>query len=135
MRKITDPNIAAKFDSYPKDVKKSLLRLRQMIFDVASETNEVGEIKETLKWGQPSYITFAPKSGTTIRIDRVKNGTADYALYVHCQTSLIDSFRMNFGDTFSYEGNRAILFFINQDVPTEALRECIKMALTYHLKK
>ena len=27
----------------------------------------VGEITETLRWGQPSYITSKPKSGTTIR--------------------------------------------------------------------
>ena len=127
--------IASILDSYPKPVKARLLQLRKLIFDTAAKTPGVGEIEETLKWNQPSYTTPISKSGSTISIDRVKNGTADYAMYFHCQTSLVDSFRLMFGDTFNYEGNRAILFDNEDEIPVEALRQCIAMALTYHLKK
>lgn len=127
--------VAAIFENYPEPVRTKILFLRQLVFETAASTTGVGEVEETLKWNQPSYTTPITKSGSTIRIDRVKNGSADYAMYFHCQTSLVDSFRLMFGDTFKYEGNRAILFNNSDQIPVEALRECIAMALTYHLKK
>jgi len=112
-----------------------LLEVRRLILGTAANTAGVGAVEETLKWGQPSYLTLLSKSGSTIRIDRVKNGAADYAMYFHCQTTLVDSFRLMFRDTFKYEGNRAIVFNEDDAVPVDALRQCIAMALTYHLKK
>lgn len=127
--------VATVFDAYPEITRKRLIQLRRLILDTAAKTEGVGELEETLKWGQPSYLTPVSKSGSTIRIDRVKNGTADYAMYFHCQTSLVDSFRLTFGDMFKYEGNRAILFDDSDEIPVEALRHCISMALTYRLEK
>lgn len=40
-----------------------------------------------------------------------------------------------YGDTFKYENNRAILFDLNEKVPTKELKECIKLALKYHSVK
>jgi hypothetical protein len=110
-------------------------KLRQLIFETAERTNGAGELEETLKWNQPSYLTPVTKSGTTIRIDSVKNISADYAMYFNCRTTLVDSFRLMFRGTFRYEGNRAILFRNDDEVPVEAVCECIAMALTYHLKR
>jgi hypothetical protein len=62
--------VEAVFAQYPDQVRERLLALRDLIFDTASHTKGVGEIEETLKWGQPSYLTIKPKSGTTIRIDQ-----------------------------------------------------------------
>lgn len=135
MIEFQNAKVEAVFKAYPQKVKKKLVALRKLMFSTAKATNGVGEIEETLKWGQPSYLTPATKSGSTIRIDRVKNTSADYAIYFHCQTSLVDSFRLTFGNKFRYEGNRAILFNIEEEIPKEALSECITMALTYHLKK
>jgi len=42
------------FNTYPNGIKKKLLLLRQLILDTASETEGVGDLEETLKWGQPS---------------------------------------------------------------------------------
>lgn len=134
MRSI-DPKVAAVFDAYPRKTKARLMALRRLIFETAARTKGVGAVEETLKWGQPSYLTPFTKSGSTIRIGLVKNNSADYAMYFHCQTTLVDSFRLMFSDTFKYEGNRAILFNEDDAVPVDALRQCIAMALTYHLKK
>jgi hypothetical protein len=101
---------------------------------VAEETPGVGELEETLKWGQPSYLTTQSKSGTTIRIDEHKE-VGKYAMYVHCQTTLVDSFREIYPTTFQYEDNRAIVFDNNQPPAAEELADCIAMALTYHLNK
>ena len=41
-----------------------MLRLRQIVLDTASETEGVDALEETLKWGEPSYLT---RDGSTIR--------------------------------------------------------------------
>ena len=56
--------------------------LRQLIFATAAETDGVGKIEERLKWGQPSYLTESSGSGTTIRIDALKNEPGKYARYL-----------------------------------------------------
>ncbi len=68
----SDPAVEAVFSTYPKPIKAKLLALRRLIFDTAKTTSGVGALEETLKWGQPSYLTTETKSGSTIRIDRVK---------------------------------------------------------------
>ena len=72
-----DPTMEAVFDGYPRAVKAKLLALRRLIFDTAKTTKGVGTLEETLKWGQPSYRTTETRSGSTIRIDRVKPGAGD----------------------------------------------------------
>lgn len=133
--KIADQNVAAAFNVFPPVIRKELMRLRMLIFDVAYETEGVGELEETLKWGQPSYLTKKSKCGSTIRIGREKKTEGDYAIYFKCQTSLVATFKELYKTEFRYEGNRAILFNINDKIPIPELRHCIAMALTYHLNK
>ena len=133
--KFKNPEVFAVFQDYPHEIKSKLLFLRNLIFEVAKKANGVGELEETLKWGQPSYLTSQTKSGTTILIDKVKSGKHDYAMYFNCQTTLVDTFREMFRDEFEYEGNRALLFKTKDKIATEKLKLCISMALTYHLDK
>ncbi len=135
MTPIINPEVAAVFASYPADVVDRLMSIRQLIFDVASITDGVGELQETLKWGQPSYITAATNSGSPIRIDRIKSQPGRYAVYFHCQTSLVSTFRALYGDAFRYEGDRALVFDRADDIPADKLEHCIALALTYHLNK
>jgi hypothetical protein len=135
MKRISDPEVARVFNRYPRKMKQRLMKLRQLIFEVAAKTEKVGELEETLKWGEPAYLTSQTKSGSLIRIDVKKSDPSKYAMYFHCQTRLVDSFRTLFPDAFSYEKNRAIVFEENERVPVNELRTCIAMALTYHLTK
>jgi Domain of unknown function (DU1801) len=130
-----DPAVDAVFDAYPKPLKAKLLALRRLIFDTAKTTGGVGALQETLKWGQPSYLTPETKSGSTIRIDQVKNAPGQYAVYFHCQTNLVETFRELYPKEFSYGGNRSILLNAQDQVPEAALRHCVALALTYHLTK
>ncbi len=50
-KQIENPEVAAIFKGYPKEIQAKIVFLRQLIFDVASTTNGVGESEETLKWG------------------------------------------------------------------------------------
>ncbi|MBI1870639.1 MAG: DUF1801 domain-containing protein [Chlamydiae bacterium] len=128
-------SVAAVFKTYPKDIAEKLMFLRQLIFDVASKTEGVGELEETLKWGEPSYVTAKSKSGSTVRIDSVQSKQEQYAIYFHCQTTLIETFRKMYPDQFKYGGNRSILFHVKDEIPVKELSHCISLALTYHLDK
>ena len=130
-----DPAVAAVFRAYPKPLQARLLALRRLILDTARATKGVGAIEETLKWGQPSYLTTATKSGSTIRIDRLKSTANGYAVFFHCQTDLVETFRQLYPTELSYGGNRSILLDAEDAVPEAALRHCVALALTYHLRK
>ena len=130
----SDPGVEAVFDAYPKQVRTKLLALRRLIFDTARTTDGVGALEETLKWGQPSYLTPETKSGSTVRIDQVKPDADRVAVYFHCQTNLVETFRELYPQ-LTYSGNRAILLDAGGKLPEAALRHCVGLALTYHLGK
>ena len=134
-KKFKNAEVKAVFATYSKEMQSKLLILRQLIFDVAAQTNGVGELEETLKWGQMSYLTSQTKSGSLIRIDQIKSQQNKYAMFFHCQTTLVDSFKEMYRDQFEFDGNRSIVLNIKDKVPVEALRHCVSMALTYHLSK
>src|ERR1700757_1818010 len=119
----SNPKVAAAFSSYPTRVRKKLLALRRLILDTARTTNGVGRLEETLKWGQVSYLTSESKSGSTIRIDQVKAEPDRYALYFHCQTNLVETFRELYPELV-YGGNRCILLDGAKEPPEDAPRHC-----------
>ncbi len=123
------------FSVYPKPVRTKLLALREMIFDVAKKTLGVGKLEEALRWGQPSYLTPETGSGSTIRIDHIKNEPDKYAMYFICTSGLIEDFKELYKDEMKFVGNRSIVFDIGDRLPEVALRHCISLALTYHLRK
>ena len=130
-----DPAVDAVFAAYPKPLRAKLLALRRLIFDTAKTTKGVGAVEETLKWGQPSYLTPDTKSGSTVRIDQVKSATNQYAVYFHCQTDLVETFRELYPKELRYGGNRSILLNAQDEIPEAPLRHCVALALTYHLNK
>ena len=130
-----DPAVAGVFASYPPAIRSKAMALRRLIFATAAATDGVGPITETLKWGEPAYLTAASGSGSTIRIGWKKSAPGRYGLYFHCQTRLVETFRAQFPDLFVFEGNRAIVFEATDTVPAEPLAMCIAAALTYHRDK
>jgi hypothetical protein len=128
------PEIKQIFDMYPLLTKQVLLTIRQWIFEVAENTNEVGKIKECLKWSEPSYVVHTPKSGTTLRLTKLKSSESEYGLYVHCQTTLIEEFRVVYPD-LKYDKNRGVLFNSHEPIQTDAIKQFIYLALSYHSRK
>jgi uncharacterized protein YdhG (YjbR/CyaY superfamily) len=134
MAELENTQVASTFAAYQPDIRERLLELRELILTTAETTKGVGQIEETLKWGQPSYLTKRPKSGTTIRIDRDNSDKGDFALYVSCQTNLVDNWRQHYPE-LSFGGTRSIHFKLDEPLPSDVLSHCIAMALTYHLRK
>jgi len=123
-----------RFQSYPEHIRPKMEYLRELILHVAASDDSIGELQETLKWGEPSFLTNASKSGTTIRIDWKPKKPKQYAIYLSCQTNLIDTYKTIFPE-LNYEGNRAIIFTVDQVIPEQEIRACVSMALKYHLNK
>lgn len=128
------PGVAAAFDAFPPGARDRLMQVRRLIFEVAAQTDRVGRIAETLKWGQPAYLTQQTKSGTTIRLGWGEDGRS-MSLFVHCQTSLVDAWRQQYNDQLTFIGNREISIPTHTDLPRAPLQHCIAMALTYHSRK
>ena len=128
----TDPRLKTVFANYPDVVRDKMQRLRELVIETAKETEGVTVLEETLKWGEPSFIS---NIGSTLRMDWKEKNPDQYAMYFQCTSRLVDTFSMLFQHVFQFEGKRAIIFQLNQKIPELELKECIKAALTYHKVK
>lgn len=128
----TDPAFETKIANYPDFVRGNLQFLRKLVNEVASELPEVDNLEETLKWGEPSFVT---KGGSTLRMDWKKKTPDQYQMYFKCTSRLVETFKIVHADFFNYEKSRAIIFQLDQKVPVKELKQCIRAALTYHKVK
>lgn len=135
MAHLTSLPTAAAFAAYPPRMRGKLMALRRLIFKTAANTDGVGPLEETLKWGEPSYVTAQSGSGSTLRLGWKKSRPAQYAIYFNCQTTLVATFKTMFPDDFRFEGNRAIVFEEHEALPMDSLAICIGAALTYKLRR
>ncbi len=129
MTPYANEKVAAAFAAIPSEPRVGLLRLRELIFDVAGDLASEPLVEETLKWGQPAYLT--PK-GSTIRLGVPKSG--GFALFVHCQSHLIPEYETAFPKVDQIDGTRAVLFEDPDQIDDQRHGWLIARALTYHLK-
>ena len=109
-----------------------MLHLRKLVLNTASNIEGLEELEETLKWGEPSYLT---KYGSTLRMDWKDKNPDQVAMYFQCTSRLVPTFRILYKGRFEFEGNRAIVFNVNDKLPDTAIKHCISLALTYHKVK
>ncbi len=128
-------NVKQVVDGFSPQAQKMFQQVREIIYSVAGQTDGVGRLEETLKWGEPSYLTSATKSGTTVRVCMPKNQPDKIGVYVNCKTTLIDTYRELYGDELDLVGTRAIMLSAEQPLPVEPLKHAIALALTYHKSK
>jgi hypothetical protein len=128
----TNPQVDEVFTSYPEMVRGKMQFLRTLVIETAEETEDVDNLEETLKWGEPSFMT---KTGSTLRMDWKEKTPDQYAMYFNCTSRLVHTFRTMFDEKFHFEGNRAIVFQLNQEIPVLELKACIKATLLYHKVK
>ncbi|HEY8575241.1 MAG TPA: DUF1801 domain-containing protein [Devosia sp.] len=122
------------FRRLPEAQKAELLVVRDLIFEVAAE-RRVGRVTETLKWGEPAYLTQVSKAGSTIRLGITKSTPGRCAVFFSCNTTLIAEFRTRFSDSFSFDGNRALILPSDGSWSRIGLAMCLGEALTYHRRK
>lgn len=129
MNEITDKAVADVFESYPPATRKKLLSLRTLIYEVAAQDKNIGVLEECLKWGEPAYLA---KRGSAVRINWKQSSATQLFVYFNCKTSLIETFKELYGDTFCYQGNRAIVLNTDDEIAAAPLKHCIALSLNYH---
>src|SRR6516165_8065863 len=125
-------DVASVFAAFPGRVRGRLMEVRSLIFEIAADIEGVGPLTETLKWGEPAYLTEATGSGSTVRLGWFRSSERDCAVLFNCRATLVDDFRSQFPDVFAFEKNRAILLDARKPLPSAPLSVCLGMALTYH---
>lgn len=128
----SNPEVELVFEKYPKAVRNKMLFLRDLVIETAKEIEGLNMLEETLKWGEPSYLT---KNGSTLRMDWKSKRPDQYAMYFKCTSRLVETFKMVFTNKFDFEGNRAIVFNMDDKIPKDELKHCIKATLSYHKVK
>ena len=132
MNLTTNPQTTEVFENYPDFVRPQMVKLRELVLEAASEVDGLENLEETLKWGEPSYLT---KHGSTIRMDWKEKKPDQFAIYFKCTSKLVPTFKKLYLDMFTFEGDRAIVFKLDDRVPENELKHCISLALTYHKVK
>jgi hypothetical protein len=121
----------AVFASYPVAAQAKFNALREIIFEEAARL-EVGALHETLKCGEPAYLTTKSKAGSTIRMAWKERFPNQCTLFFNCNTDLVDRMREAFPSEFHYTGNREVSLDLALEVPEFPTRAVVAMALTYH---
>ena len=123
-------NVASAYEQADEAARMGMLALRDLILGTAGGLPSVGRVEEALRWGQPAFLTPEPKAGSSLRIGAHKS--APFALFVHCQTTLIEEYLATFGAAERLDGNRAILFDSVDQIDEIRHGWLIRRALTYH---
>ncbi len=127
----SNPEVSNVIAAYPEQAQKKLKELRGLILSAAEEL-ELDALEETLKWGETSSLA---KRGSTIRMDWKAKKPDQVAVYFKCTSLLVPTFKDAFGDRFNYETTRALVFGLDESLPEQELKACIKAALQYHRVK
>ncbi|MCP5373067.1 MAG: DUF1801 domain-containing protein [Hyphomicrobiales bacterium] len=128
------PEVEAVVGAYPPAARRRFEELRRLVYQVA-EREGAGPLTETLKWGEPAYLTAASKAGTTVRLAWKAKEPAVIGAYVNCNTTLVETWRRMFDGTLAFAGNRAVLLDLAGPLPDRPLAICLAQALTYHRDK
>lgn len=91
----TNPKVDDIFANYPDQVRAKMVHLRRLMHVTAEEAEGIDELEETLRWGEPSFVT---KIGSTLRMDWKEKMPDQYALYFQCTSRLVDTFRLIYKD-------------------------------------
>lgn len=125
--------VETKYKSYPSTVNRELLDLRKLILEVVRKDKDIDFIEETLKWGEPSFLTKT--SGSTLRIDWKERNPNYISIFVNCRTKLISIFKDLYPNDFEYVGNREIRLPLGGKYSKNKLKKCIELVLKYNLIK
>ena len=118
---------------WPNRAQTAFATLRETVLTAARHA-QIGEVIETLKWGQPSWRPAKPGIGSTLRCNWHPATPDRLSLYVHCQTNLLDTMRGLYPASFAYEGNRALHMSLSAPAPRPVVEHCALLTLTYHRK-
>ncbi len=121
------PEIQKITQAYPKSAQ---IMMRTLIGWIQESAQELGiaEVEQSLKWGEPS---FASPIGSPIRMAYNNKDPQHFSIFFVCTTSLVETFREIYGDQLILVGNRQIKLALNEPLPEETIRHCLRLGLSY----
>ncbi len=120
-------------EGFGEPLRSRLAPLRELVLAAAASSATIGPLAESLKWGEPSYTPARKGVGSSVRIAPRKDGKL--AMNFICHTGLVDRFREIYPDRLAFEGNRTIIIDPAAPLPSDELRHCVGLALTYFVGK
>lgn len=132
MHPVSD-DIAAAVQTWPDAAQTRFEMVRETLHNVAARA-EIGGLTEALKWGQPSWLPAKPRIGSTLRCGWHASDPERFSLYLHCQTTLVETMRTLYPTAFDYDGQRALRMSLANPAPMDAMEHCALLTLTYHRK-
>lgn len=121
-------DIDRKIAGYPPGAQRLAEQIRKLVHSSALKLG-IPTVHESLTWNEP---TFKSPSGSPFRMDWKEGTPESFYLFFHCQTLLVEIYKTIYPDTFTYQGNRAIVLSLHEPYSEEALTHCIMLALQYH---
>ena len=128
-------DVKAAIAAYHPAARARFMDMREIVHAAAADTPEIGPLTETLKWGEPAYLTEASGSGITLRVAWKPGDPDRIGVYLNCRTSLVEDIRTLHPGAFEIEGTRGLMLAIDGPLPTEALDHVARLAQGYHRRK
>ena len=125
----TDPAFIEKLNGHDEAVSAKLQQFRELVHDIAAALPKGPTLVETLKWGELSFLTEKPRTGTTIRISENKRG--GLSMYVSCNSQVIDIYRERFAGELECVGNREVILPSDLSANNNKIARHIAVALNY----
>ena len=119
---------------WPEPAQRTLWYCRAVFHDIAAKA-EIGPLDETLKWGQPSWRPYEPRTGSTLRMDWDLKFPNRLSLFVDCKTHLAARMRDLYPDLPENDGRRHLAIALDAPLPEQALAHLADMTFTYHRAK
>ena len=128
----TGTGVSAVLETCPPDIRRHAIRLRQLVLDTAEALAEIGEVAETLKWGEPSCVK---KNGSTTRLGRKASRPDEDRLSFRCGTTSVGTYKELDPAALTFDGNRAIIVHRFAELPIAPLKHRISLALDDHRRR
>lgn len=120
-------------ESWPAAAQQIFFDLRDLIYATAADDPAIGPLTETLKWGEPSFLTEVTRSGSTLRVAWKAKYPDEIGLFVICRTDMLADIRDLFPQDFRFEGTRAAFLPLETPINADAVAFLVRRALRYHL--
>lgn len=124
----TPSNISFVTDKYPSNVLSRFEEFRNLVLGIAENMGDLKWMEESLKWNEPS---FRSNIGSPVRFGWNDKSPNQFGLYFICTTTLVETFHQLYPDFFQFDGNRGLLFQVDEVFPAEPLSLCLQLALRY----
>lgn len=127
------PNLTALIRHWPKKAQSRFLELRGIVHAAAQDAGV--DLQETTKWNEPAWLPSKPRTGSTLRSCWHPKHADALGLFLNCNSTLPETMRTLYPNTFTYEGKRSLWLPLDAPLPEDALHHCATLTLTYHRSK